>query len=411
MSGRPHGPRIARERLAHAIHGAECPAARLNNIVWMQIPYWVCAIYHAKTITKSMNIENIISEDALYESQRKCSKGVKWKGTVSFYRHHWPDEIGKLSRQLRDGTYKERKPKYFTITEPKKREIMSIHFRDRIYQRSLNDIAIYPQTSRSYIHDNFACQKGKGTMAARDRLKEFLQRYYRKHGTEGYVLQIDIKGYYPNMRHDFAEGMLKSYLDCETYELAKKVLAHLPGKIGYNPGSQIVQIVGITALDKIDHYIKERLYIQYYARYMDDFILLHKDKGYLKYCLSEIERMLKQQGMELNVEKTEIRSITYPIQYLGFVYRITRTGKVVILAAPEKIKHERKKILRMKALVECGILVKRDVDKHFKAFKSSVRYGNSHNLICRLNRWYEGLWKGAENVINHHEVQDYDCGT
>ena len=362
----------------------------------MQLSCETCATYQAETITKSMDIENIISEDALYESQRKCSRGVKWKGTVSFYRHHWTDEISKLSGQLRDGTYKERKPKYFTITDPKRREIMSIHFRDRIYQRSLNDIAIYPQASRSYIPDNFACQKGKGTMAARDRLKEFLQRYYRKYGTGGYVLQIDIKGYYPNMRHDFAEAMLGGYLDRETHALAVKVLAHLPGKIGYNPGSQIVQIIGITALDKIDHYIKERLRVKFYIRYMDDFILLHEDKGFLTKCLADIKGILQTYGMEVNEKKTVIRKISDPIEYLGFVFRITRTGKVVILARPDKIKHERKKIIRMKTLVELGELTKHDVDVHFKAFKSSIRYGNSHNLIRRLNRWYASLWERSK---------------
>lgn len=345
-----------------------------------------------------MDIENIISVDALYDSMAKCSQGVKWKGTVAYYRHHWPDELEKLSAQLHDGTYKERKAKFFTITEPKRREIMSIHFRDRIYQRSLNDVAIYPQTSKSFIADNFACQKGKGTDAARDRLKEFLHRYYRKHGAEGYALKIDIKGYYPNMKHDFAESMLCGYLDDETYQLAQKVLAHLPGEVGYNPGSQIVQIVGITALDKIDHYIKERLRVKYYIRYMDDFILIHNDKNFLEQCLNKIEEKLKEQGMEINVTKTYIQKVSEPISYLGFVYRLTKSGKVVILADPKKIKHERKKILRMRKLVDQGKLTKRDVDMHFKAYKTGVRYGNSHNLIYRLNKWYKSLWKGAENA-------------
>ena len=109
-----------------------------------------------------MNKEDIIGIDALYESMNKCAKGVKWKGTVAYYRHHWTDEIPKLSQQLHDGTYKERRAKLFTITEPKVREIMSIHYRDRVYQRSLNDVAIYPEVSRSFILDNYACQKGKG---------------------------------------------------------------------------------------------------------------------------------------------------------------------------------------------------------------------------------------------------------
>lgn len=353
-----------------------------------------------------MNKEDIIGEDALFESMNKCSKGVKWKGTVAYYRHHWPDEIKKLSDQLHDGTYKERRPKYFTVTEPKRREIMSIHFRDRIYQRSLNDTAIYPQASKSFIADNFACQKGKGTEAARDRLKDFLYRFHRNCGSSGWVLKIDIKGYYPNMEHKYAEAMFGRYLDDETYQMALGVLARLPGDVGYNPGSQIVQIVGITALDRIDHYIKERLKVKFYIRYMDDFILLHPDKAYLQHCLEEIIRMLHNCKMEVNESKTEIRRIINPITYLGFIYRLTPTGAVVISADPKKVKHERKKIMRMVALVEKGVLTKHDVDVHFKAYKASVRYGNSHNLIYRLNRWYESLWKGGENANNHHQIQN-----
>lgn len=337
----------------------------------------------------------------------KCAKSVKWKGTVAYYRHHWTDEIPKLSEQLKDGTYTERKAKLFTITEPKKREIMSIHFRDRIYQRSLNDVAIYPQVVKSFIADNFACQKGKGTDAARDRLKEFLYQYYRKHGIDGYVLKIDIKGYYPNMDHEYAETMLGKYLDDETYQMARTVLARLPGEVGYNPGSQIVQIVGITALDKVDHFIKERLRVKYYIRYMDDFILIHHDKAFLKHCLDEIKAMLENQKMQIAEKKTFIQSISKPTMYLGFNYRLTKTGKVVVLADPKKIKHERKKILRMVAKVKAGELTKHDVDVHFKAWKASVRYGNSHNLIYRLNRWYESLWEG----VNHDNQKAQDgCG-
>ena len=394
---RTHGLHIVKMQSIRDVHGAECPALWLNNTAMMQSPVWVCATHMADTMTESINKEDIIGVDALHESMRKCSKGVRWKGTVAYYRHHWTDEIQKLSDELHDGSYKERKAKFFTVTEPKRREIMSIHFRDRVYQRSLNDVAIYPQVSKSFIHDNFACQKGKGTEPARDRLKEFLQRHYRKHGTDGYVLKIDIKGYYPNMNHEFAEGLFQTYVDPETYQMARDVLHRLPGEVGYNPGSQIVQIVGITALDKIDHFIKEQLGIKFYIRYMDDFILIHQDKEYLSYCLEEIEKKLSLQEMKCSWEKTFIKPITTPIKVLGFIYRLTPTGKVVILADPAKVKHERKKIVRMKALVDKGELTKHDVDVHFKAFKASARYGNSHNLIYRLNRWYESLWKGKQD--------------
>lgn len=352
-----------------------------------------------------MDKENVISIDALYNSMNKCAKGVRWKGTVAYFRHNWTDEIPKLANQLHDGTYKERCAKFFTITEPKVREIMSIHFRDRVYQRSLNDVAIYPQVSRSFIADNFACQKGKGTLAARKRLEDYLHQYYRKYGIDGYILKLDIKGYYPNMNHRFAEQMLSKYLDDETYQMAKTVLEHLPGEVGYNPGSQIVQIVGITALDDTDHYIKERLGVKYYIRYMDDFLIIHHDRKTIESCLAAIRAKLEDQGMRINESKTFIQKVRDPVTHLGFIYRLTPSGKVVVLADPAKIKHEKKKVMRMIAKVRKGEMTKHDVDVHFKAFKGSVRYGNSHQLIYRLNRWYESLWKEQKNGINNHKVQ------
>ena len=88
---------------------------------------------------------------------------------------------------------------------------------------------------------------------------------------------------------------------------------------------------------------------------------------------------------------------------------MTQTGKVVILADPKKIKHERKKVKRMVKLVEMGKLTKHDVDVHWKAWKASVRYGNSHNLIYNLNRWYEGLW--IERIENVYQEKKNGLGT
>lgn len=344
-----------------------------------------------------MKIVEIISEDSIFETACKCFCGHKRKRVVSYFMHNWPDEVGKLSKELRDGTYKERKARIFTITEPKKREIMNIHFRDRVYQRALSNKALYEQTTKAFINDNFACQTEKGTDAARDRFKEFLQRHYRQNGNSGYVLKIDIKGYYPNMNHEFAEEMLKKYLEKDAYDATIKILRGMPGKIGYNPGSQIIQIIGIAALDKIDHFVKEVLRVKYYIRYMDDMILIHKSKEFLLESLEKIKGKLHLQKMQENQKKTKIFDLAKPVKFLGFVYHLTKTGKVYVLADPKKIKHEKKKITRMINLVRTGKLRKYDVDRHFKAYKASVRYGNSHKLLQRLNTWYCAQWEDFEN--------------
>lgn len=346
-------------------------------------------------------IENIMGYDALFDSLQKCKRGVSWKSTTGYYVHNWNTELLRMEDELKTGTYEKRKPKFFTITEPKRREIMSIHFRDRMYIRSLNDNAIYPQITRSLIPDNFACQKDKGTDKARERLRDFLRKHYRHHKTEGYYLQCDIKGYYPNMNHEYASEVMASYLDETTNRLAQAELEYHPGDAGYNPGEQTIQNLGIAALDKLDHYIKERLGIKYYVRYMDDFILIHNDKEHLEKCLKEIGDRLESVKMRLNPKKTYIKRIRDNIEFLGYVFRVTDSGKVVAFVDPKKIKRSKIKIKRMKHLVEKGERNKHDVDVYFKCWKASLRFGNNNNLIRRLNTWYKDLWKGA--------CDDEDC--
>lgn len=339
------------------------------------------------------SINNRIGYDALFDSLQKCKKGVGWKTTTGYYIHNWNTELLRMEEELTDGTYQKRKPKLFTITEPKVREIMSIHFRDRIYIRSFNDNALYPQITKSLISDNFACQKGKGTLSARKRFRDFLRGFYRKYGIDGYVLTCDIKGYYPNMNHQFAKDMVKNYVDELTYDLVCKEIDYHPNDVGFNPGEQTIQNIGILALDKLDHYIKERLRVKYYIRYMDDFILLHSDKEYLEYCLSEITRILREQHMSLNPKKTLITPINKNISFLGYNYRITDSGRVLALVKPENIHHAKRKIVRMIHLVEKGERNKHDVDTYFKSWKASIRFGNTHKLIESLNKWYSEQWE------------------
>ena len=316
------------------MQGTEIPAERLNNSMMTQISQGINAT--RIIATTPIIVEAIYDEDIICWKMWQAVSGVRWKPSVGFFVHHFITEIDELSNETRNGTHRPKRPRFFNITEPKPRRIMSVHIKDRIYLRTLNDILIYPQITKSLIPDNFACQKGKGTDAARKRLKDFLRSFYRQNKCQGYRLQVDIHGYYPNMNREFAKSVFRKRMTKETYPPAEEALGYHPGDIGFSPGDQTIQNVGIAALDDLDHFIKERLRIKYYLRYMDDFILLHPSKEYLQFCFEEIRRFLAKQFMSINPIKTEIMTVTKPILFLGFLYKLTETGKVVILVNPKK---------------------------------------------------------------------------
>lgn len=350
-----------------------------------------------------MNMEDIIGFEALWDSMMKCKRGVIWKDSVAGFCLDAIRQVSRLCDQLHDGTYRERTHKYFTIRYPKERAIMSISFWDRVYQRSLNDVGIYPAMSKSFIYDNAACQKGKGADFARNRFKCHLQRYFWKHGTDGYVLKMDVRGYYPNMRHDVAKETFKRHLDKEVYERAEVILDGFPGEVGFNPGSQIIQIAGISVLNDIDHYIEERLRIKHYLRYMDDMLIIGNDRAELERIRADVEEQLHEIGFELHPTKTRIIPIRDGIMFLGFKYHLTNTGKVIMGIDPERVKAERRKLYRLVKKAKAGLVTREKVDESYQSWRSHVAKGNCWKLLNRMDTYYNELWGNETCALSFNE--------
>lgn len=343
---------------------------------------------------ENQDAESVIGFDALYASMCKCRKGVIWKDSVASFSLRGIEKTMKLCDDLHNDTYIPSPPKHFMVTSPKPREIASIAYRDRIYQRSLNDNVVYPAMVRSFIHANFACQKGKGTDAARDYLMNMLRKYYRKHGCEGYVAQFDIHGYYPNMSHRATEALFERKLEPWAFERVQRILrTQYDGDKGYNPGSQLVQIAGISMLDELDHFIKERLHIRFYVRYMDDFILIHEDKSYLESCKREIIKGLEALEFEINPKKTQIFKLKERIEFLGFHFRLTDTGKVLMHIRSCNVRAQRRKLRRLVKKSKRGDLPRNKVDDSYYAWRNHASKGNSWKLLQRMDRYYKELWK------------------
>ena len=338
-----------------------------------------------------MDYEELIDFDALYNSMLKCRKGVSWKPSVAHFLLNPLEECIKLSNELKDGTYKAKKPRRFTVFTPKRREIVSIAFRDRVYQRSLNDNAVYPAMVKSFVNANCACQKGKGTDYARNLFTNMLRRFYRKHGLNGYILQCDIHGYYPTMSHALAEKTFEGKLSGKTFEAVQKVIRQqYDGDTGFNPGSQMIQIAGISVLNGMDHFIKEKLCCKHYVRYMDDFIILESDLTRLQMVETNIGLYLAGLGFQFNPKKTRIQDIGEPINFLGFDYKLTKTGKVVKNLFPGNPKRERRRLVRQ---ARCGA----DIQNCYQGWRAHALKGNTNGIIKRMDKFYKEVSQNAQN--------------
>lgn len=357
-----------------------------------------------------MNTEEALIYEWLYDSLWKCKRGKMWKASVSRFVIDGMASVAELTNRISSGKYEPRKPHHFTLYYPKLRPCSSIHISDRVVQRSMNDNVLYPAMTKSFIYDNMACQQGKGTTAAMDRLSRQMHRYFINHGVDGWVLQCDVQGYYRSMVHDDARKCFERKIDKDTVDMCMKWLERQhPNPVGFEPGSQMVQILGISLLDPLDHFIKERLRAKIYLRYMDDFVIICNDRAALYSWKEAISTELGKVHMHLHPAKTKIYPLKDGISILGFTFRLTETGKVIRLIDPKNVKHERKKLYRMAQMVRNGELSKSKMLECYRSWKAHAELGNSYQLLKRMDKYVKALLNaGKEERYESYQTDRND---
>jgi len=95
---------------------------------------------------------------------------------------------------------------------------------------------------------------------------------------------------------------------------------------GFPIGNLTSQLFGNIYLNDFDHFVKFRLGCRYYGRYVDDMVIVHRDKEYLKSIISALRGYLRENlGLELHDKKIYLQHFSKGVSFLGAVikpYRI-----------------------------------------------------------------------------------------
>lgn len=342
--------------------------------------------------------ERAITFDQLFDGLRKAKHNVMWKDSVAGYSLDGLKNTVNLKDSLTGGTYQISPYQRFMIHEPKEREIVATRIRDRQFQRSLCDNILYKDMTRGFIYDNCACQRGKGVDFALDRMEEHLRRYFRETGgPDGWVLKCDIRHYFPETSHDVAKAAVRKRVkDDQAYQAAAEIIDSFGGEKGIGLGSQVSQLIELAVLDDLDHFIKERLHIRHYVRYMDDFILICQDRATLENALREIRKHVEALGLALN-QKTQIAPLRHGVRFLKWRFILTETGKVIRRMNSRSITKERRKLKKIAAKAKAGSMPLSAMWDSFQSWRANAQRGNTHFVV----RSMEELYKQLEEEIEH----------
>lgn len=332
---------------------------------------------------------NAIEFDALYKGLKKSCRNVRWKDSVIKYENNGLINTMLLRNSLLNGTYKIKPYQEFTIYEPKKREIVATRIPDRQVQRALCECGLYKDITEHFIYDSGACLTGKGTTWTLDRINTHLHKYYRENGSnEGWVLKCDIHHFFPSTSHEVAKrAVAKRISDEAAKQYVFDVIDSFGGDRGIGLGSQISQLVEMAVLDDLDHFIKERLRVKHYIRYMDDFILIHNDKAFLKDCWKQIEQFVVGIDLELN-KKTTMYPLKQGVKMLKWRFVLTKTGKVYREIEHSKISKQKRKMRKLYAKELAGEIEEGTTLISLNSWLSNADHGNTYKIQESMKQYY-----------------------
>jgi RNA-directed DNA polymerase len=291
----------------------------------------------------------------LHAAWLDARRGKKPSANQLRFDSHWIDNLIDLQGRLEAGTWSPGPSTCFVAQQPKAREIHAPDFADRVVHHWL-----VPQLERIYeptfIHDVYSNRVGKGTHAAVRRLQSFVRQVDSGQGG-GWYLQLDIRNFFnsihrPTLYAKLKERMMRRGVPLPVRRAVHALLRRSPaaGDVVYGctpaeraavpehkrlenaaPGCGIAignlssQFFANVYLDALDQFVKHRLKVPRYLRYVDDFVLVHESREQLIAWCAEIERFLAGELHLALKPDRKLKPLSAGIDFLGYVVYPTHT--------------------------------------------------------------------------------------
>lgn len=343
-----------------------------------------------------------------------------WKASTQRFEINLLSEVTSLLHDVRAGKYEPNQGKSFVLNEQGRlRLIRALEPRDMILEHALCDNILNPILKPYIIHDNGASMAGKGISFTRRRFEQHLHRFYRQHGRDGYILKIDFRKFFDNIRHDVLLKEFARHIAADTLNLLKIILQNNAVDItGYESrytldniynalehyqesankpkgksflhkslaiGAPISQIAGIYLPSRIDSWCKTVRGLKYYHAYMDDRIIIHHDKQFLREILAELTSIAETLGIHINSRKTQIIKLTRPFVFLKTRYILTDTGKLIKKIPKDVVKRQQRKMRKLATLAAEGTITLKDFQKQYKSWRGDKKRYHAYRTLRRLD--------------------------
>ena len=300
-----------------------------------------------------------IELEELFDAYFNCRINKRNTANALAFEIDYENNLVQLCKEINNGTYQIGRSIAFIVNKPVIREIFAADFRDRVIHHliigKLNHLF-----ERQFIQDSYSCRLGKGTHFGIQRLNKFIRQCSANYTKDCYILKLDLQGFFMSIDKNVLSAKLEKFIN-EKYQatdkdlivkLCKQIIFNDPTKnciikgnksdwndlpvtkslfhsaenCGLPIGNLTSQVFANFYMDSFDHFVKHDLKIRYYGRYVDDFVIVHEDKEYLRNLIPKLSEYLQSElQTTIHSKKIYLQHYSKGVKYLGAVIKPHKT--------------------------------------------------------------------------------------
>lgn len=338
---------------------------------------------------------------ALIRANWESRRGVLWKASVMRYNVNFIRNALTARNMLRSGRDTRQGFYNFKIMERGKvRDVHSLHYSERVIRRSVCTNSLVPVLSRNLIYDNGASLADKGTGFAVKRVETMLHRHYRKHGNEGYVLVIDFRKYFDNIQHDPLKEIYRERIHDERLRKLSEGFFDCCGDKGLYIGPEDSQIAAIAFPNHIDHLIKDQWRVPFYCRYMDDSIIIMRDKKALEAIRDKLLAEYEKYGIVINPKKTQIVKLKRGFTFLKVQFYLQDYGRLVKKPDRKNTVRQRRKLKAFKRFYDKGEMTLEQIVTGYMSWRGCLLNKHAYRTLKSMDHLFVRLFNTAPWIKN-----------
>jgi len=279
---------------------------------------------------------------------------------------------------------------------------------------------------KQFIHDSYSCRVGKGTHFGIQRVDKFIRQCSKNYTKDCYMLKLDLQGFFMSINKNILFTKVEQFIKEKYHDTDKELILKLCEKIIFNDptknciiqgkhtdwndlpntkslfhskpncglpiGNLTSQVFANFYMDSFDHCVKHDLKIRYYGRYVDDFVIVHQDKEYLKELIPKLSAFLQSElQATIHPKKIHLQHYSKGVKFLGtiilpnriYIANRTKGNFYNAITIQNTIARDHKPTKEEQAAFQSSMNSYLGIIKHYKTYKLRKQM-----ILNNLSGWW-----------------------